>query len=491
MAAREFPKYFWCDPGVIRVFGDPCHLMGDKNGKAYGKTLKDWIHDNYGSSVYISNDPNPNRANGVRMDMASFEDLVDAYYREGRTKLKIPEGYRQRKVGEWTSLDDYYLGMGSGGNEDIARWFRQGSAFTVGPNHLIICVDESTKKLLNPDQPIPERWRRLKYGEKVNANDLVLRSSQVETNHIYKWVGISRGEVDSIINSSSWPFIREIKYDSSSVNDLSEDEIDEYGVGHCDEDDDYSESAYTREDEEDQDDSDGSEDSLKGLWAPKFPIPKGWYRLPLGEPLVEGDKWLETSYRSCAKNIKNWNLITYTSYGKKVTSESQPCIRKLDASKVEAPKVNLQNVPVEEFIEQAIIPEKEEKMATTAPVASTGFFSTLKASALTNAKCAASTTMAEKITDLVLSRLPRRVQALSGLVPRPVLVFAVSSAVYAAALRFDLPARERVRDISKYALDGSMYEAMRLATRLLEPLFQAIRDMVPSDISQLMDEASK
>jgi hypothetical protein len=35
-----------------------------------------------------------------------------------------------------------------------------------------------------------------------------------------------------------------------------------------------------------------------------------------------------------------------------------------------------------------------------------------------------------------------------------------------------------------------MYEAMRLLTRLLEPIFQAIKDMVPSDIGQLIDEAS-
>jgi hypothetical protein len=31
---------------------------------------------------------------------------------------------------------------------------------------------------------------------------------------------------------------------------------------------------------------------------------------------------------------------------------------------------------------------------------------------------------------------------------------------------------------------------MRLLTRLLEPIFQAIKDMVPSDIGQLIDEAS-
>lgn len=161
----------------------------------------------------------------------------------------------------------------------------------------------------------------------------------------------------------------------------------------------------------------------------------------------------------------------------------KPPVKKVAVAK------NLEKVPPENFSKEVILTKKEKEMAT--PVnTNPGFFSALKASAVSNAKTAASTTLAEKITDLVINRLPEKLQFLSKMVPRPVLVFGVSSAVYAAALRFDLPARERVRDVSKYALDGSMYEAMRLLTRLLEPIFQAIKDMVPSDIGQLIDEAS-
>lgn len=131
--------------------------------------------------------------------------------------------------------------------------------------------------------------------------------------------------------------------------------------------------------------------------------------------------------------------------------------------------------------------ESEKIMAIVTP---TNFWNTLKTSATVAGKTAASTTLAEKITDLVVGRLPKRVQQMLRIVPRPVLVFAVSGAVYGAALRFDLPGRERIRDISKYAVDGSMYDAMRLVMGLLDPIFAAIKDMVPTDLKTLMAEAA-
>lgn len=134
-------------------------------------------------------------------------------------------------------------------------------------------------------------------------------------------------------------------------------------------------------------------------------------------------------------------------------------------------------------------PTKEEvKMAGPAPIAN-GFFAQMKASVVNAGKTAASTTLAEKITELVIARLPKKVQSLCKIAPAPLRVFLISTAVFAAATRFDIPGRDRVRDISKYAVDGSMHEAFRLVSRLLEPVFRAIRDMAPDDLKSIMDEA--
>ena len=131
--------------------------------------------------------------------------------------------------------------------------------------------------------------------------------------------------------------------------------------------------------------------------------------------------------------------------------------------------------------------KKEETMA--APTASTtsSVFNTLKNSFGTAAKQVGSVVLAEKITDLVVGRLPIRIQKMIKVVPRPVLVFAVSEAVYMAAVRFEIPGRDRVRDISKHAVDGSMYDALKLLAKLLEPLFAAIRNLAPEDLRQLID----
>lgn len=131
---------------------------------------------------------------------------------------------------------------------------------------------------------------------------------------------------------------------------------------------------------------------------------------------------------------------------------------------------------------------KKEKVMT-AP-ASPSILNTLKNSFGTAAKQVGSVVLAEKITDLVVGRLPVRLQKMIKIVPRPVLVFAVSEAVYMAAVRFDIPGRDRVRDISKHAVDGSMYDALRLLAKLLEPLFAAIRNLAPEDLRQLIDASN-
>lgn len=131
--------------------------------------------------------------------------------------------------------------------------------------------------------------------------------------------------------------------------------------------------------------------------------------------------------------------------------------------------------------------KKEEVM--TAP-ASPSILNTLKNSLGTAAKQVGSVVLAEKITDLVVGRFPVRLQKAIKIVPRPVLVFAVSEAVYMAAVRFDIPGRDRVRDISKHAVDGSMYDALKLLAKLLEPLFAAIRNLAPEDLRQLIDASN-
>lgn len=229
-------------------------------------------------------------------------------------------------------------------------------------------------------------------------------------------------------------------------------------------------------------------------------IPSGWARLSSNLSTMAGDQ--------CA----------HTSVGAWV-----PCISGVSVAALEANKlIIIRKIPTVEHVEPDVVVEKVVlKVASPSPVnngCSTekkecvnmsiplrsasaavaaaagngvlgGLFNTLKASAINATKTAASTTLAEKITDLVLARLPVGVRAMAGVLPRPVLIFCVSTAVYAAALKFDIPGRDRVRDISKYATDGSMYEAARLAMGLLEPLFAAIREMVPSDLGALINEA--
>ena len=138
--------------------------------------------------------------------------------------------------------------------------------------------------------------------------------------------------------------------------------------------------------------------------------------------------------------------------------------------------------------------KKEETPMPSIPLSppsnTSSLLSTLKTSFSTAAKQVGSVVLAEKITDLVLGRLPMKIQKMVKIVPRPVLVFAVSETVYLAAVRFEIPGRDRVRDISKHAVDGSMYDALKLFTKFLEPLFAAIRNLAPEDLRQLIDESN-
>lgn len=113
----------------------------------------------------------------------------------------------------------------------------------------------------------------------------------------------------------------------------------------------------------------------------------------------------------------------------------------------------------------------------------------LKTSSFSAAKTAASTTLAEKITDLVLERLPAPVRAIADKLPRYISVVLVSSAVHAAAERFDIPGKNRVKEVSAYAIDGAFYEFSKGIMKSLIPLFDAIRNMAPEDLTRLEEEA--
>ena len=142
------------------------------------------------------------------------------------------------------------------------------------------------------------------------------------------------------------------------------------------------------------------------------------------------------------------------------------------------------------FVEKIVSKEKEEKKEKKMGI-SDGFFAMFKASAVTAAKQGASTLLADKITELVIARLPASVQRLAAFVPNEILSLVISSAVYAAASKFDIPGRERVKDVSKYAVDGTMFQSVMILTKFLEPIFTAIKNFAPSDLKELMDEASE
>jgi hypothetical protein len=112
----------------------------------------------------------------------------------------------------------------------------------------------------------------------------------------------------------------------------------------------------------------------------------------------------------------------------------------------------------------------------------------LKQSSMSSAKTAASTTLAEKITDLVVERLPAPVRAVADKVPRHVLVVVVSSAIHMAAERFDIPGKSRVKEVSAYAIDGAFYEFSKGMIKSLIPLFDAIKKMAPEDLVALTNE---
>lgn len=222
-------------------------------------------------------------------------------------------------------------------------------------------------------------------------------------------------------------------------------------------------------------------------------VPKGWTILAAGDMIYQGmkcrkksdhtDYWkdIPLTFDGSYLGPNNPNLFI-REIGKKYRLEKKAA-QKEPAQKKEPAPAPAKQQPKEE--------KREEKMAVNPSQSNgnPGFFASMKESMITNGKQAAFTTLAEKITALVIERLPRRMQVLCNLVPKPIRVFLISSAVYGIADRFDVPGKVEARKFSKYAVDGSMYEAMRFALALLDPIFRAIKEMCPSELKQLVQEA--
>lgn len=206
-------------------------------------------------------------------------------------------------------------------------------------------------------------------------------------------------------------------------------------------------------------------------------IPSGWRLLKGGDILQKGDRYTTSPFGS--KLVNGWNAMGSYHHGKEIAWESPFLVIRKNVVTATPEK---QEKKKEEKV--------AEKMATISNPGNTGFFATLKASMVQKSKEAVSTTLAERITEIVIGRLPSHLQTMCNIVPKPIRVFLVSTAVYGVAVRFDIPGKDHVRDVSKYALDGSMYEAFRVFLNLLEPVFAAIRDMAPRELAQLVDEAA-
>lgn len=475
----------------------------------------------------------------------------------------LPPNFKVRLPGEVSKPGDYYQTNSFVGSRNYNDWnLVPNPGYVISENHFVIYPVNSYGHELGPvSYPSfkftdKEGWIRLPHGTKLAYGDMFARHGDMSAYHggtkNPMWLSVPVHEYGTRVDRNL-PIIRHIaEYEKTVGKDLAKRAVEVKKP--------VISSELTP--------STVPED----LWCPKFPVPKGWRRLQIGEKQQAGDKWLSPDSRYRAKAIKNWNSVIGTAIGLVVDYNSFPCIRRIETSvhieegkedeskKMHTPSLkdtrvyippgyiltesrgravpeelyctvkdngslrgsvmlsdwnpcgkNHEKVPSFHYIVKAKdkpsdkpvlkekeiskaepkgvepVKEKKEMATTTSP---SGFFATLKASALVAGKTAASTTLAEKITELVLGRLPKRVQAMCRLVPRPVLVFAVSTAVYGAACRFDIPGREKVRDVSKYAVDGSMFEAMRLVMGLLDPLFKAIREMVPDDLKQLMNDAS-